>query len=49
MEEIEEGISDKTDRILEMQKKADNQSDMIKQHEEMHLRKRNVVNKLFYL
>ena len=45
MEEIEEAISDKTDRILEMQKKADNQSDMIKQHEEMHLRKRNVVNK----
>ena len=44
-EEIEEAISDKTDRILEIQRKVDNQSDMIKQHNEMHLRKRNVVNK----
>ena len=45
VEEIEESISDKTDRILEMQRKVDNQSDMIKQHNEMHFRKRNVVNK----
>ena len=38
VEEIEESISDKTDRILEMQRKVDNKSDMIKQHNEMHLR-----------
>lgn len=45
MENIETAISDKTDKILEMQKKTDTQSDMIKAHEEMHIRKKNVVNK----